>query len=81
MPSTARLKVDQIWLPQLTLNNNFRDVARFDRCTTCHQAIDKTQAGSAVLPAYAEQQTIKLQLATPKERRSRKKMNREKKFR
>ncbi len=61
------LKVDQIWLPQLTLNNNFRDVARFDRCTTCHQAIDKPQAGSAVLPAYAEQQTIKLQLATPKE--------------
>ena len=35
------LKIEQIWLPKLTINNNFRDVARFDRCTTCHQAIDK----------------------------------------
>ncbi|MCX7415878.1 MAG: hypothetical protein NTY25_05240, partial [Planctomycetia bacterium] len=25
------LRIDQLWLPQLTLNNNFRDVARFDR--------------------------------------------------
>ncbi len=29
-------KVDQIWLPKLTINNNFSDVARFDRCTNCH---------------------------------------------
>ena len=35
------LRVDQLWLPQLTLNNNFRDVARFDRCTTCHRGMDK----------------------------------------
>ena len=41
------IKIDQIWLPKLTLNNNFPDVARFDRCTTCHQAIDKTAPGSA----------------------------------
>ena len=36
------LKVEQIWLPKLTINNNFRDVARFDRCITCHLAIEKT---------------------------------------
>ena len=27
------LKIDQIWLPDLTLNNNFKEVARFDHCT------------------------------------------------
>ncbi len=46
------LKIEQIWLPKLTLNNNFSDVARFDRCITCHQAIDKSGAGSATAPAY-----------------------------
>ncbi len=41
------LKIDQIWLPNLTQNYNFRDVARFDRCNTCHQGINRTQPGSA----------------------------------
>lgn len=59
------LRIDQIWLPQLTLNNNFRDVARFDRCTTCHQAMDKTQPGSAVEPGYREEHRVTTQLATP----------------
>ncbi len=45
-------KISQIWLPKLTINNNFSDVARFDRCTTCHQGLDKTAPGSAVEPAY-----------------------------
>ena len=48
----SQLKIDQIWLPDLTLNNNFKEVARFDHCTTCHQAIEQTQAGSATLPGY-----------------------------
>jgi mono/diheme cytochrome c family protein len=61
------LKVDQIWLPSLTLNNNFRDVARFDRCNTCHQAIEKTAAGSATLPLYPVAAPKTLALATPKE--------------
>jgi cytochrome c2 len=59
------LKIDQIWLPQLTLNNNFRDVARFDRCTTCHQAMDKTQPGSATLPGYQQQRQVVLELQSP----------------
>ena len=46
------MKIDQIWLPKLTINYNFRDVARFDRCTNCHQAIDKTAPGSAIEPGY-----------------------------
>lgn len=60
------LKIEQIWLPELTLNNNFRDVARFDRCTTCHQGIDRTAPGSSVEPAYAAAEQLELRLATPK---------------
>jgi cytochrome c551/c552 len=59
------IKVDQIWLPQLTLNNNFRDVARFDRCTTCHRGMDKTMPGGASEPGYPQAETIQLTLATP----------------
>src|SRR5487761_1300709 len=59
------LKVDNIWLPQLTWNNNFRDVARFDRCTTCHQGIDKTAPGSAVDAGYPTTRRLVLTLATP----------------
>lgn len=59
------LKVDQIWLPQLTLNNNFRDVARFDRCTTCHRGMDKTMPGAPTEPGYPHAETIQLALATP----------------
>jgi hypothetical protein len=44
------LRIDQIWLPQLTLNNNFRDVARFDRCITCHKGMDKSVPGSPTDP-------------------------------
>ncbi|HXT59946.1 MAG TPA: hypothetical protein VN699_15010, partial [Pirellulales bacterium] len=62
------LKIDNIWLPQLTWNNNFRDVARFDRCTTCHQGIDKTAPGSAVAPGYDATQRLTLVVATPAER-------------
>jgi cytochrome c551/c552 len=60
------LEIKQIWLPQLTLNNNFRDVARFDRCTTCHQGIDKTAPGAALQPGYEPIQALTLTLATPK---------------
>jgi mono/diheme cytochrome c family protein len=61
-------KIDQIWLPKLTINNNFRDVPRFDRCTNCHQGIDRTAPGSAIDPAYPEEQIVTLSLATPAER-------------
>ncbi len=58
------IKIEQIWLPKLTINYNFRDVARFDRCTSCHQAIDKTAPGSAVEPGYRPRQTVVLSLET-----------------
>ena len=59
------LKVDQIWLPQLTLNNNFRDVARFDRCTTCHRGMDKSMPGAPTEPGYPQAETVTVALATP----------------
>ena len=60
------LRIDQIWLPNLTLNNNFSDVARFDRCVTCHQGIESTAPGSAVAPGFPEQEPIvSLAIQTP----------------
>lgn len=61
------LRPEQIWLPKLTINNNFRDVARFDRCITCHQAMDRTAPGTATDPGYRPQQMLTLELATPAE--------------
>lgn len=59
------LKIKQLWLPKLTLNNNFRDVARFDRCTTCHLGIETTAPGSAVEPGFRSQDVLSTELATP----------------
>lgn len=59
------LSVEQIWLPDLTINYNFNDVARFDRCITCHRGIDKTMPGSATEPAYPQSELVRLQLQTP----------------
>jgi len=55
MPPT---KIQQISLPELTINYNFKDVPRYDRCTTCHQGIDRlgyeTDAkGKPMKPVFA----------------------------
>ena len=34
-------KIQQISLPDLTINYNFKDVPRYDRCTTCHQGAER----------------------------------------
>lgn len=45
------LKINQIWLPKLEINyGGMTNVARFDRCTTCHLNIDRVGAGN--LPAF-----------------------------
>jgi cbb3-type cytochrome oxidase cytochrome c subunit len=47
-------KIQQISLPDLTINYNFKDVPRYDRCTTCHQGIDRvgydTEASGKPMP-------------------------------
>ena len=37
----APTKIQQISLPELTINYNFKEVPRYDRCQTCHQGIDR----------------------------------------
>lgn len=59
------LSIEQIWLPELTIDYNFRQVARFDRCMSCHQGIDKTAPGSPSEPAYRGDSRVTAQLATP----------------
>ena len=45
------LKINQIWLPDLTINyGGMTDVARFDRCNTCHVNIDRVGTGN--VPAF-----------------------------
>src|SRR5262245_205149 len=47
-------KIQQISLPELTINYNFKEVPRYDRCTTCHQGIDRLgyekDAGGNTMP-------------------------------
>jgi cbb3-type cytochrome oxidase cytochrome c subunit len=48
-------KIQQISLPDLTINYNFKHVPRYDRCTTCHLGIDRvgydTDAKGEEMPA------------------------------
>lgn len=46
------LKIENLWSEGLTQDYNFREVRRFDRCTTCHQGIQKSSPGSVDQPAY-----------------------------
>jgi cytochrome c551/c552 len=59
------LQIEQLWLPDLTINNNFRNVARFDRCVTCHRGMDKTMPGAPQDPAYPEAESVAITLPTP----------------
>ena len=56
------LAVEQIWLPELTIDYNFQDVARFDRCVTCHQGIAKTKAGKPCDGAIAAESITKVKI-------------------
>jgi mono/diheme cytochrome c family protein len=48
-------KIKQIWLPELTIDyGGFRDVPRYDRCTTCHLAIDRGNYERDKLQAVSE---------------------------
>jgi cbb3-type cytochrome oxidase cytochrome c subunit len=60
------LGVEQIWLPELRIDYHFREVARFDRCTTCHQAIDKALPNAASQAAYPREKVLTLQLGKPR---------------
>jgi len=60
------LQIDNLWTEGLTHNHyNFKPVLRYDRCTTCHQAMEKTQTGSAVKPKYEPVHELAFALSTP----------------
>jgi len=65
----GNVRIDQIWLPDLTINFNFSHVARFDRCTTCHRSISQSAAGQPTEPAYPtlpkEERELSFALGTP----------------
>ncbi len=65
----GNVRIDQIWLPDLTINFNFSQVARFDRCKTCHRAISQSAPGAPSEPAYPtlpeEQRDLTIDLQTP----------------
>jgi mono/diheme cytochrome c family protein len=44
------LKITQDWLPTLTIQLGMARTARFDRCRTCHQGIERVEAGN--LPSF-----------------------------
>ncbi len=48
----GNVRINQIWLPDLTINFNFSTPARFDRCKTCHQSISQSVTGAPTKPAY-----------------------------
>ncbi|MEX0586309.1 MAG: c-type cytochrome, partial [Pirellulales bacterium] len=56
-------KPHQIWLPDLKIKYPLNEVARFDRCMTCHQGMDKTLAGTASDPAFPQEKTIAVQIS------------------
>lgn len=58
-------KIDNLWSDGLLIDYNFSKVRRFDRCTTCHQSIEKTNPGSAVDPAYVNENLIDFVLSAP----------------
>jgi hypothetical protein len=60
------LKIDNRWIDGLMQpNGSFAQIRRFDRCTTCHRAIDKTMPGSAIDPDYKIEHEYQFTLFTP----------------
>ena len=53
------VSIRQTWLPDLTLDYHFCRVARFDRCTTCHLGMERSE------PACQGLQTLQLELPQP----------------
>ncbi len=63
-------KVKQIWLPDLTIDYSFKEVPRYDRCTTCHLGIDRpalTKESLASLGDLKENERLTGKLVKAKE--------------
>lgn len=58
-------KIDNLWSDGLEINNNFRNVRRFDRCTTCHQQMQKSLPGAPNDPAFIKDHEFDVILPPP----------------
>ncbi len=56
-------QIETIWSEDLTQDYHFREVPRYDRCTTCHQGIATGWPGQSDRPRYPPERTLTLQLA------------------
>lgn len=65
----GNVRINQIWLPEMTIDYNFSQVARFDRCKSCHRAISQTAPGTASGSAYPTlpeaERNLTLMMQTP----------------
>lgn len=59
-------KIENLWSKDLEQDYVFSKVRRFDRCTTCHQGMQKSLPGEATSPAYIKEQSFELVLVPPK---------------
>ena len=61
------VKIQQNWLPELTQNYNFVQIARYDRCITCHQMIDRSKPGRPTDPLLDRGELYRFTLKVPSE--------------
>lgn len=59
------LRIEQLWLPDLPLDYHFRQVPRFDRCTTCHWGIDRPWPAERAQDEGTSGRVLKLDLPAP----------------
>jgi cytochrome c2 len=52
------LRIQQIWLPNLKIKYPLNQVARFDRCMTCHLGMDRALPGAPTDPAYPHEDRV-----------------------
>ncbi len=58
-------KIDNLWADGLEMDNNFRKIRRFDRCTTCHQSMQKSLPGAATVAAYVKKESLTFVVVPP----------------
>ena len=60
-------KIENLWSTGLMQNYNHSIVRRFDRCTTCHQLMQRTLPNQPQDPAYIHQQDLVIWLTPPEQ--------------
>ncbi|MEL0097250.1 MAG: hypothetical protein VW875_15510 [Planctomycetaceae bacterium] len=59
------LDIENLWSDDLEQDYNFKKVRRFDRCTTCHQMMEKSVPGQATEPGFVSERMIEVILQVP----------------